>query len=518
MHFTPYALPAILALLIKAGMFFYARYSRVHNLQTRLFLLFLFCLAIQNLAEIRFFLTHDNGLPNASDTGTWWYGAAILELAFLLHLAFVAATNWRATERNIPLAGMLMIYTPAFALEVMLWTTRLLIVGFEPMSYTVTQIPGPLYFLFQLYVVGYLMLTTGLLIYGSRALSSRYRRQQSFFLLLGITPFVGLAIAILILRHLGYRGFNATATLPFMVTFLLVVTAYATHQHRLFDIEFFFPWSKVRRRKTAFYRRIQELIAEIAEMKSVHKIVQSLSDTLRCPVALIGGPQPVVAVAGEALGVARFPIKTLRNIDQILIANEIAEAIPDIHRSMRQHQVAAIVPFHPHSQAASSWMLLGDAFSDQVYSPLDFKVVETLFSRLADHFLDNQLLLRSQLAEAEREMSALRQRLANAWEQLQASGKKLECMEQENRALLSRHATLLQDDIASIETDLLDASSSGNRTLDEHIFEFEARLIARALARCDDKPERAAELLGIPLVTLYYKIRQYHLRNRDQKH
>ena len=75
---------------------------------------------------------------------------------------------------------------------------------------------------------------------------------------------------------------------------------------------------------------------------------------------------------------------------------------------------------------------------------------------------------------------------------------------------------MLEDDIVAIEADLLYRNDASGRTLDEHVFEFEARLIAKALARCDDNSERAAELLGIPLVTLYYKIRQYHLRNRDQ--
>ena len=64
---------------------------------------------------------------------------------------------------------------------------------------------------------------------------------------------------------------------------------------------------------------------------------------------------------------------------------------------MRSHGVAAVVPFYPHSQSASGWMLLGDAFSEQVYTPLDFKMVEQLFDKMAELFLD-KLLLMSRLA------------------------------------------------------------------------------------------------------------------------
>ena len=513
MHFTPYALPAILALLIKIGMFVYARYSKVHNLQTQLFLLFLFCVAVQNLAEIQFFLMHEDGFLRASDVGRWWYGAAVLELAFLLHLTFVVGTDWRASGENIPTLGVLLIYVPAIVIEILLWSTPLLVVDFEPMSYTVTQIPGPLYFLFQLYVVGYLCLAIGLLAYGSRTLSSNFRRRQSRFLLVGLAPFVGLAVVIIALRFLGFRGFNATATLPFTVTFLLVVTAYATHQYRLFDIEFFLPWSKVRKRKTAFYRRIQTLIAEIAGMSTVQGIIHSISEALHCPVALVGGPTPSLAIAGEAFGIARFPLDELKKIDQIVVANEIVKAMPSTHALMKRHKIAAIVPFHPYSQAAASWMLLGEAFSEQVYSPLDFKTVETLFARLADHFLDNQLLLRTQLAEAQREMDTLHARLANAWGQIEILRQQLAETAAENQQAFLKETATSSRDADRDEADTADPFAVARRSFEEQVAEHEGRLIAKTMDHCGGDASRAADLLGLPITTLHDKLRQ--MANRE---
>jgi DNA-binding protein Fis len=507
MQFTPYALPAIVALLAKAGMFFYARYSKVHNLQTKLYLLFLFCLSAQNLVEICFFLRRGEELMfSPTQIGTLYYSASILAMALLLHFASVMGSTWRGKQVNVRRSLVILLYAPALILETLLWGGSQLILGFEPMSYTYTKIPGPLYFLFQLYAFGYMCAAGGLFMYGARAHRTTVARLQNRLVLTGLLPIIAVVLVVICMQQLGIRGVSATTTLPLAITFFLVVTAYATHQYRLFDIEFFVPWSKIRKRKTMFYERIKAVIAEIADMSSVHRIVQSLSAVLHCPVVLIGGPQPVLAMAGEALGVARFPVDELKKIDRIVVANEIVEAMPATHALMKRHKVAAIVPFHPHSEAAASWMLLGEAFSEQVYSPLDFKVVENLFARLADHFLDKQLLLRSQVVDAQQEMHILHQRLAKAWEQMETLRKKIGDLQSDNRSLRSHNAELVHRQLAAMEFEGWSGDAM-NQTLEEHVAEFEVRLIAEALEHCGDDDSRAAELLGVPLFTLHQKLR-----------
>lgn len=512
MQFTPYALPAIVALLGKVAMYFYARYSRVHNLQTRLYLLFLFCMSIQNLMEIRFFLRNADGVAiQPTTSGTVYFSVSILAIAFLLHLAFVIGTNWRGKDDNIPARGMAFIYLPALCLEALLWLTPFLVAGYEPMGYTYTRIPGPLFFLWEIYAPGYLLLTAGLLVSGTRKRFSAFKRAQNKLLLAGLAPIVAIVVAVVVAQRLGIRSFNATATLPIAVTVFLAVTAYATHQYRLFDIEFFLPWSSVRKRKTEFYKRIQTLIAEVAGMSSVNRIVQSLSDTLRCPVALVGGPKPALAVAGTAFGIARFPQDELRKIDRILVSNEISRVNPDVHALMRRHRVAAIVPFHPHSQAAASWLLLGEAFSEHVYSPLDFKAVETLFARLADLFLDNQLLLRNQLAEAQIEIEALQRRLANAWEQIETLQKKLGSAKNDNQC--EQAVSTPGANVLPLRTELPYAADRESELLDAQVNAFEAQLIVKTLEYCKNDSSTAAELLGISPLALNDKLRQFHLRN-----
>ncbi|HLD13336.1 MAG TPA: helix-turn-helix domain-containing protein, partial [Burkholderiales bacterium] len=217
-----------------------------------------------------------------------------------------------------------------------------------------------------------------------------------------------------------------------------IVTAYAIHQHRLFDIQFFIPWSKVRARKTAFYDRIRAMIAEIADLGSVREAVQRLSGTLGCSVALVSTGKPVLAVAGGAQQMVAFPLAQLRNIDRIVVANEISDSSPETYRIMRSHGVAAVVPFYPHSQSASGWMLLGDNFSEQVYTPLDFKMVEQLFDKMAELFLDKLLLMRSQLSAAER-------RLQNTELRLQQAEAGIATLRNENTALQQLNLRLTRE-------------------------------------------------------------------------
>src|SRR4030065_2902190 len=109
--------------------------------------------------------------------------------------------------------------------------------------------------------------------------------------------------------------------------------------------------------------------------------------------------KPVLGGAGGTQQMVAFPLEQLHKIERITVANEIADVAPDTYRMMRAHGIAAIVPFYPHSQSASGWMLLGGAFSEQVYTPLDFKMVEQLFARLPEPFLCKVVLAGRRAAE-----------------------------------------------------------------------------------------------------------------------
>lgn len=519
--------PPIIALLFKAGIYAYAWSTKTHNLHTRLYLLFLFSFSIQNIAEIfgLYKVNVDSAMPHFE--GELFYAAVIVALALFFHLALAVAFDQQRVAKKIALA---FVYGYAAVLQLLLVFTTYLIQGFETLEYgfglSITRVPGPLYFLFEFYVVGLLVGSSGILGYGLKKQETPQKRAKNLMLLVAIIPTVAAGLLVIGLLHFRVKWINTSVIFPTTITFFLILTAYATHQYRIFDIQFFIPWSKVRARKTAFYDRIRAMIAEIADLGSAREAVTRLGDTLRCPVALMSSGKPVLAVAGGTQQMVAFPLEQLHKIERITVANEIADVAPDTYRMMRAHGVAAIVPFYPHSQSVSGWMLLGDAFSEQVYTPLDFKMVEQLFARLADLFLDKMVSMRTQLAEAQRGGHMLEQRT-------QVLEQNLSALREENHALRWQNHALMEEHMANAKHTLLDyldapkkaarrAAQKGAeppplKTLDEHLGEYEAHLIEQTLESCGGNQAKAARLLGLKPNTLHYKLERYGLTGEKKR-
>lgn len=428
------SLPAVVALGFKLVLMLYAGYSTIRTRQTRLFLLLLFVLAIHNVTEIMVFYRGQDGVPVFDAFA--YFAVAVVALAVFVHLALSLALDREPPDRPPRYGWVLLgLYAYATVLEALLLGTDLLIAGFAPLGYSYYRIPGPLYRLFELYAVGAFVAVVGLLLHGALRHASRMRRLQCQYLLLGTTPMALLVIANVVLMHYGSNWLNTPVTFPIAATFFLAVTTYAVHQHRLFDIQFFIPWSKLRKRKTAFHDRIRAMIAEVADLASVNQAVERLAQTLRCPVALLGGPRPVLAAEG-AQHMVELPLERLRDIEHIVVRNEIAESRPETSALMRRHGIAAIVPFYPHSQNASGWLLLGDSFSEEVYTPLDFRLVEELFDRMGELFLDQLLAMRARLVESRQQLGALEHRLQTQGAELAALRERLETLTRENARLL----------------------------------------------------------------------------------
>lgn len=515
MSLIPHALPAVCALVANAVIFFYARYSNIHNLQTRLYLLFLFSLSIQTLAEISIFAQLASGA--ASETGgRIWFSSTIFALALFLHLALVMSTDRADARISLRAAPVALLHGPSLILQALLWFTPLLVAGFEPMSYTITKIPGPAYFLFELYALTYLGAAALLLVRGAYYRASGFQRRQNKLLLFGLVPFVALAISVIVLQRLGFRGFNATMAQPMAITFFLAITAYATHQYRLFDVEFFLPWSRVRKRKTEFYRRIQATIGAIAELRSVREIAQLIAETLRCQVALVGGPQPVTAFARQqdmqkdVFLLAQFPLEQLQKVEQIVVAHEIADSDRELHRIMDTYRAGAIVPFKAHDGVASHWLILGDHFSNEVYTPLDFKMVESLFAVMAERFLDDFLHIRSHLGKMQEQLAHTKLQLGLAWHKEHEAKMNLDAIRAENREL-QQHIVQLQRNDPGQNTKPGRPPLAATRalTLEGYMRVSEKRAVVSALRRAGGNKRNAAESLGVTVPMLEHLLARH---------
>lgn len=428
-------IPSLVALVFKFVLLGYATRSSTKTALSRLFLAFLVLLSLFNIVEL-------GGMhyyyPRSLDVvverfGFVYVGLMVLIVGGILHISLRVSIDAANDPKWVRYLWLL--YLPAVPLLGLLFFTDKLIVGFEPFKDSILRRPGPLYFLFEAYVVLYLMAALANLVYGARSSRSPVvARIRNRLWLLALSPFFLMFVYLILASYVGLPRFTSTFYFPIGITFFLCVATYAIHEHRLFDLEFYIPWSKVRKRKTAFYERIRAMIAEVADLRSVNDAVDRLADTLRCPVALVGGPKPVCAAAGAATMTA-MPLGPLRGMDHIVVAAEIADHLPQVHTLMKQHGVAAVVPFYPHSTSAASWLLLGDSFSNQVYSRLDFRMVERLFDRMADLFLDKLLAMRAQLADAHAQIQTLQFRLQSAERNTAALQEKVDVLSRENARL-----------------------------------------------------------------------------------
>lgn len=428
-------IPSLVALIFKFVLLGYAAQSATKTNLARLFLAFLVLLSLFNIVELGgMHYYYPRGLDVVVERfGFAYVGLMVLIIAAILHISLKISIDSANHPRWYRYFWLL--YLPAVPLLSLLFFTDKLVLGFEPFKDSILRKPGPLYFLFETYVVVYLLASLVNLLYGARTSRSPIiARMRNRLWLLALSPFFLMFMYLILASYVGWPRFTSTFYFPIGITFFLCVTTYAIHEHRLFDIEFYIPWSKVRKRKTAFYGRIRAMIAEVADLGSVNEAVDRLADTLRCPVALVGGPKPVFAAAGGP-NMAAMPMEQLRGVDHIIVANEIADHMPQVHTIMKQHGVAAVVPFYPHSENAASWLLLGDSFSEQVYSRLDFRMVEQLFDRMADLFLDKLLAMRTQLAEARSQIQMLQFRLNGAEQNAQVLQQKVEVLSRENTRL-----------------------------------------------------------------------------------
>ncbi|HLF23503.1 MAG TPA: helix-turn-helix domain-containing protein, partial [Burkholderiales bacterium] len=262
------------------------------------------------------------------------------------------------------------------------------------------------------------------------------------------------------------------------------------------------------RRKTALYDRIRNMIASIGDSGSTRNIIRRLSDVLQCPVVLMNREKLAVQT-GPKQEIETFPLTALPPIDRIVVAHEITRAMPDLHTLMTRHKVAAIVPLHPHSRAAS-WVLLGEGFSEQVYTPVDFDEVKRLFDRLADHMLDEQMHMRAELTLARRETQELHRHIANAAQHLHAIEKQLA----EHKNARHENPPPSTADAAGHDAVAQEAATS-RKSLADYVADLERRMIINALERCGGNQAKAAEYLGLRPNTLHYKMQRYGMV--DQK-
>src|SRR5712692_2056285 len=238
--FPKIVIPALIALAFKLVLLGYSARSPTKNATTRLFLALLAVFALHNLSEV---LALTEFVRHGVSQMMVIYGFAYIALlippiALLLHVSLRLSLDSDEADLRVRLQGLL--YVPAAVLLYLLLFTDQLVHNFQPFQNTVLRVPGPWYSLFETYMTVYLLVVLVNIIYGAR-LSRPFamRRVRNRFWLLALLPTVLLLGYLIIANHFGLAKVTSTMYLPITLTFFLVVTTYATHQYRLFDIELF---------------------------------------------------------------------------------------------------------------------------------------------------------------------------------------------------------------------------------------------------------------------------------------
>jgi hypothetical protein len=509
-----HSLPAVIALALKAILIVYAVKSTFRNHETRVFLILLGTLGLHNISEVLLLNYYARyGIDSVLlGFGYAYFATVIPFVALLLHLSLRFATAQKG-----PIYIYAFLYIPPLALEYLLLGTNTLVSGFKPFQFSVVRVAGPNYYLFETYFVMYLFAALASVVYATwKASPTSFLKARNRLWLVGLTPMASLMIYAVLSKIFPWPKLSSTFYVPIAQAFFLIVATYATYQYRLsialFDIEFFIPWSKVRQRKTAFYARIQNTIAEVANLKSMREALDLLADTLHCQVALVGGLRPMAAVVmgqkRSQVTITHFPRAALSEINRIVVANEIAGSHQALYNLMREYHVGAIVPFAAHAGSSGNWMLLGEHFSENVYTPLDFRAVERLLNVFGDLFTDGMMLIRAQLTEAKAEVYDYRDRLALAWHQSAALAAELEKVKADNTQMRRERFY-----VVGAGGDILPPQvASGDLPMATYLAQWEEAMVREALRITDNDKTKAARLLGIKdQRTMDYLIVRYDL-------
>lgn len=226
-----FVIPACLALIAKLLVLLWAK-NRFTLDQKWLGLVLI--LSFFNLSEVFIFV------QSTSNVGQNWivrsyYSSLITVIAYSIY--FVLHNN---VSKSIKLAFK---FYSIFSLLIvgLILATPLVLVGYQPSSFAVTAIKGPLYFSFQVFCILGLGLMMTITVNTYRNTKVEELKIKSFYQILGLTPLFFAAMAVAISSWLGFPS-SALVIMPIATTLFLLITFFGTSSFRFaFDHRLIIP-------------------------------------------------------------------------------------------------------------------------------------------------------------------------------------------------------------------------------------------------------------------------------------
>lgn len=475
MYISPYSIPAILALLAKAGILYFSRRAVVQPIQARMFRAAVALSMFLNVAELAVLQKISTHIDYWG--GVVYYAASTMLLPLLVHLAIsISFDNWN-TRRFLRV--YILMYGSALVIAVIfVFFTPLFMTGARGLGgYTATAIQGPFYWVYRIFLLSSLICLLLIPILGLRSTRPENKRSQCKLWILAVSPLVLLIGTITYLLQARIFWFNATVTAPLLIAFFLGTIGYIIHNTRVIELSFYIPWSSARRAKGGLYQRLNELGGQLGQVSSAQELLIRVANILACPVTLVLSDKQTLT-GTDITRNTRVPSRDeLRQFTRLVVISETRDIPAPLRDIMLRHTIDAVVPFFPYSSTSPCWILFGAPFSRCIFSALDFKVLQELFEKLSGLLID-QLI------------------------QLDHAASKPPGSDKDKP--VSRH-------LARWRHETINDPAHLPRPLEECIAEFEATCIKAALERSKGNKAEAARSLGLKPNTFHYKLRRYGL-------
>lgn len=246
-------IPSLLAIGIKVCIFLrYHASLRRENIDLGIFFVAVFFLNVFELLSIKADFAPQSSLLILLA----YYCCVIFTIHGFLNLALTYSGFDLHTGRiKMALNGILAL------LIVGMIFSRGIIAGVEPMSgYTLTRVPGPYYWVFQVYLLGGLLAGMALLYAGRKLAASNIDRQKCLVVLISSFTPVLMACGVVALMATGLN-INGVIFMSLSLSLMLGLMVYAEEKTRLFRLLTFMPFTRERALHKELLQRITGCVA-----------------------------------------------------------------------------------------------------------------------------------------------------------------------------------------------------------------------------------------------------------------
>lgn len=289
-----FAIPAFTALVIQTWLIFHSDKRRLINKNWPILLFFIGVLG-NNFIE---FSSYAELLQPNLLTMKLWYVFTSITFSGILILAMdlsgISLLKHKWSQNAV-------IYLSLIFCSLMM-ATNLMVTGVQSISYSVTRIPGNLYFIVQLYAAGLILSTIYCLVSGAKTAEDSCDKKRARVVLFSTAPFLFIFLALVTLMAVGVKV-NASVIVPLATTYMLLVLILTEQKENLFSLLLRIPYTNERKSYKQITLMIEDFLSNTDNGKQVS--LKSLTTNIE---------QQVVSMAVQMSNGSQIKAATLLNV------------------------------------------------------------------------------------------------------------------------------------------------------------------------------------------------------------